>query len=136
MRVYRWLLRLSPKALRRDYGAAMEDMFSRRLVEARRQGKRRVAHLWAREFTGLLVLAISERLKGGPEGPPLRDLSRPKAGIMDVTAQEIIDWCREHLAHFKAPTAVIFGPLPKTATGKIQKYVLRETARKSAGETG
>jgi putative ABC transport system permease protein len=89
MRVYRWLLRLSPKALRRDYGAAMEDMFSRRLVEARRQGKRRVAHLWAREFTGLLVLAISERLKGGPEGPPLRDLSRPKAGIMDVTAQEI-----------------------------------------------
>jgi len=34
MQIYRWLLRLSPAALRRDYGAAMEEMFARRLAEA------------------------------------------------------------------------------------------------------
>ena len=43
-----------------------------------------------------------------------------------VTPIEIINFCRERLAHFKAPREVKFGFLPKTATGKIQKYVLRE----------
>jgi 3-(methylthio)propionyl---CoA ligase len=47
----------------------------------------------------------------------------------DATEAEIIEHCRTRLAHFKAPTAVIFGPLPKTATGKIQKFVLRERAK-------
>ena len=46
-----------------------------------------------------------------------------------TTAADIIAWCRAHLAHYKAPRTVVFGPLPKTATGKIQKFVLRETAR-------
>ncbi len=46
-----------------------------------------------------------------------------------TTAEEIILWCREHLAHFKAPRHVVFGPLPKTSTGKIQKYELRERAK-------
>jgi len=51
--------------------------------------------------------------------------------VAPVTAEEIIAWCRAHLAHFKAPGAVIFifGPLPKTSTGKIQKFVLREQAK-------
>jgi fatty-acyl-CoA synthase len=43
-----------------------------------------------------------------------------------VTATEIIVWCRARLAHFKAPKRVVFGPLPKTSTGKIQKFELRE----------
>ena len=34
-----------------------------------------------------------------------------------------------HLAHFKAPREVVFGPLPKTSTGKIQKFILREQAK-------
>jgi fatty-acyl-CoA synthase len=46
-----------------------------------------------------------------------------------ATAEELIDFCREHLAHFKAPRAVMFGPLPKTSTGKIRKFVLRERAK-------
>jgi fatty-acyl-CoA synthase len=46
-----------------------------------------------------------------------------------ATADEIISFCREHLARFKAPRTVIFGPLPKTSTGKIQKFVLREQAK-------
>ncbi len=45
-------------------------------------------------------------------------------------AAAIIAFCRERLAHFKAPRTVVFGPLPKTSTGKIQKFVLREQARK------
>ncbi len=46
-----------------------------------------------------------------------------------LTADEIIDHCRNTLAHYKAPKQVIFGPLPKTSTGKIQKYLLREQAK-------
>jgi len=39
---------------------------------------------------------------------------------------ELIAWCRARLAHFKAPKSVMFGPLPKTSTGKVQKYALRQ----------
>jgi fatty-acyl-CoA synthase len=46
-----------------------------------------------------------------------------------ATEKEIIEFCRTHLAKFKAPRAVVFGELPKTSTGKIQKFVLREKAR-------
>jgi fatty-acyl-CoA synthase len=46
-----------------------------------------------------------------------------------ATAEEIIVFCREHLARFKVPRTVVFGPLPKTSTGKIQKFALRERAR-------
>jgi fatty-acyl-CoA synthase len=45
---------------------------------------------------------------------------------------ELIDFCRTHLAKFKAPRAVVFGELPKTSTGKIQKFVLRQKARSTA----
>ena len=44
---------------------------------------------------------------------------------------EVIAFCRDHMAHFKAPKQIVFGPLPKTSTGKIQKYVLREKAREA-----
>ena len=50
-----------------------------------------------------------------------------------ATEKELIDFCRERLAHFKCPKAVHFGALPKTSTGKIRKNVLRQQAR-SAGE--
>ena len=46
-----------------------------------------------------------------------------------ASEQEIIDFCRENMASFKAPRKVVFGPLPKTSTGKIQKFELRERAR-------
>ena len=47
----------------------------------------------------------------------------------NVSAEDIIQWCRDNLAHFKAPREVVFGPLPKTSTGKIQKFILREQAK-------
>ncbi len=46
----------------------------------------------------------------------------------NATESEIIDFCREHLAHFKCPKSIEFGELPKTSTGKIQKFRLREKA--------
>ena len=45
-----------------------------------------------------------------------------------ATADDIITFCREQLAHYKSPKTVVFGPLPKTSTGKIQKFILRHEA--------
>ncbi len=52
-----------------------------------------------------------------------------KPGAGEVSVEEIIAWCREHLAHYKVPRTVVFGELPKTSTGKIQKFLLRDRAR-------
>src|SRR6266850_1757358 len=46
-----------------------------------------------------------------------------------ATEAEYIEWCRQNLARFKVPKKVVFGPVPTTATGKIQKFVLRERAK-------
>ena len=46
-----------------------------------------------------------------------------------ATEEEFIAFCRERMARFKVPKKVVFGPLPKTSTGKIQKFVLREKAK-------
>jgi fatty-acyl-CoA synthase len=50
-----------------------------------------------------------------------------------ASEQEIIDFCREKLAHFKCPKTVVFDTLPKTSTGKIQKFELRDRIRTLAG---
>lgn len=46
----------------------------------------------------------------------------------EASEQEVISFCRAHLAHFKAPKRIVFGPLPRTSTGKVQKFVLRRRA--------
>jgi len=46
----------------------------------------------------------------------------------EITEQEVISFCRDNMAHFKAPKNVVFGELPKTSTGKIQKFLLRQRA--------
>jgi fatty-acyl-CoA synthase len=46
-----------------------------------------------------------------------------------ATAEELITWCRKHLAAYKCPRYVMFAELPKTSTGKIQKFRLREMAK-------
>ena len=55
---------------------------------------------------------------------------KPDSG--EVAAADIIAWCRANLAHYKAPRSIVFGPLPKTSTGKIQKYALREQAKETS----
>ena len=52
-----------------------------------------------------------------------------KPGGEPVSAEDILAWCRANLAHYKVPRTVVFGPLPKTSTGKIQKFELRERAK-------
>jgi len=43
-----------------------------------------------------------------------------------------VEYCRARMARFKAPKTVVFGPLPKTSTGKVQKFVLREQVKSSS----
>ena len=71
-------------------------------------------------FAGRAALGFGKRLTGKSKD--------------EVTA-ELIEHCRANLAHFKAPKKVVFGELPKTSTGKIQKNVLRDQA-KSASAIG
>ncbi len=51
-----------------------------------------------------------------------------------LTEAEVIAWCRDNLVRDKVPSLVVFGPLPKTPTGKIQKFVLRDRARDAASQ--
>ena len=53
-----------------------------------------------------------------------------KNNVQTPIEQDIIDFCRNNIAHYKAPKTIIFGTLPKTSTGKIQKFELREIAKK------
>jgi fatty-acyl-CoA synthase len=53
-----------------------------------------------------------------------------------ASVEEIIEFCRARMARFKAPKTVVFGPLPKTSTGKIQKFVLRERAKSTSAIDG
>ncbi len=51
-----------------------------------------------------------------------------------ISAADVIAFCRAHMARYKVPHVVVFGPLPKTSTGKIQKFALRDIAREGASE--
>ncbi|MGB8364670.1 MAG: acyl-CoA synthetase [Rhizomicrobium sp.] len=52
-----------------------------------------------------------------------------KAGHEHVSPEDLIAYCRAHLAHYKAPRHIVFCELPKTSTGKVQKFKLREMAK-------
>jgi fatty-acyl-CoA synthase len=52
-----------------------------------------------------------------------------KDGYDHITEDDLVAFCRENLAHYKCPREIIFGELPKTSTGKIQKFVLRQTVK-------
>ena len=51
-----------------------------------------------------------------------------KPGLAEPGGEAMVAFCRERMARFKVPKTVVFGPLPKTSTGKVQKFVLREKA--------
>jgi fatty-acyl-CoA synthase len=54
-----------------------------------------------------------------------------KEGAEPVDEAGLIQFCRQHMARFKVPKKVVFGPIPKTSTGKVQKFELRELARQA-----
>ena len=74
------------------------------------------------------------RMRSGGEVPCV--FIELKAGVPAPSEPEIIAFCRERLAHFKCPRRVIFCSLPKTATGKIQKFRLRQEAGSTTAITG
>ena len=47
----------------------------------------------------------------------------------EATAEELIEWCRARLARYKCPRTIVFAEIPKTSTGKVQKFILREQAK-------
>ena len=47
----------------------------------------------------------------------------------ELREEDLFAWCRDHLAHYKVPKTIIFEELPRTSTGKIQKFVLRKRAK-------
>ena len=76
--------------------------------------------------TVLLAAVVAKEDEKWGETPCAFIELKPDAG--EVTEEEIINFARDNLAHFKCPRHVVFGELPKTSTGKIQKFVLRERA--------
>ena len=50
-------------------------------------------------------------------------------GELVLTADDLIAWCRKNLAGYKVPRTIVFEELPKTNTGKIQKFKLRDRAK-------
>lgn len=53
-----------------------------------------------------------------------------KPDAPEVTEETLLEFCRQNMARFKVPKTIVFGPLPKTSTGKVQKFVLREEAKR------
>ena len=66
---------------------------------------------------------------GAAPTPPAARRTGGERREVTVTEAEIIAFCESQLAGFKVPKSVVFGPLPRTQTGKVQKFVLRATAR-------
>jgi len=71
------------------------------------------------------MASIEQGERGPPPAAPGQCTASPSTG---ATAEDLIACCRSNLARFKVPRTVVFGPLPKTSTGKVQKYVLRQRA--------
>ena len=52
-----------------------------------------------------------------------------KPGAAEISAEDVIQYCRANMANYKIPRTIVFGDLPKTSTGKVQKFTLRERAK-------
>jgi fatty-acyl-CoA synthase len=65
-------------------------------------------------------------------GEIVKCLVHPKSGT-SPTAEELISFCRQHMAHFKCPKEIEFGEIPRTSAGKVQKYILRQKDRERSG---
>lgn len=58
-----------------------------------------------------------------------------KQGVAPLSETDLISYCRDNLAHFKCPTKIVFCELPKTSTGKVQKFKLRSMAEEITGQS-
>jgi fatty-acyl-CoA synthase len=83
--------------------------------------------------------AVAEAAVVAAPDPKWGEVPKAYVGLkpgMSATAEELMDWCRQRLAHFKSPRQVEFGPLPRTATGKVRKNELRARTRRNEAEGG
>ena len=78
------------------------------------------------------VLAVAVVAKPDPKWGETPCAFVELKGGAAATESEILEHCRAQLARFKVPRVVVFGPLPKTSTGKIQKFMLRQQAKSTA----
>jgi acyl-CoA synthetase (AMP-forming)/AMP-acid ligase II len=115
----------SPPATRRDYRSRLRTLHgcspSERPSESGPPGTPRL------QIQSLQRAAVRPRASCSSQSQK----ERPKAIVTlkegaTATEADIIAFCRERLAHYKCPDTVTFGPLPKTSTGKVQKFLLRE----------
>jgi putative ABC transport system permease protein len=101
VRLYRWLTWLCPAALRREYGAAMEETFARRLNDARASGFWTSARTCGREFSGLIGWLLSERWGAPAQLQWQRIQARRKRGRMEsLTPETRAAWNRRTLERF------------------------------------
>jgi hypothetical protein len=91
LRLYGWLIRLSPGAVRREYGAAMEETFARRWNDARATGFWTSVRMCGRESVGMIGWLLSERCAAPARLRWQRQHMQPgvKAGRMDAVAREV-----------------------------------------------
>jgi fatty-acyl-CoA synthase len=75
----------------------------------------------------LVAVVARQHEKWGETPCAFIELNR---GYENTSAAELIDFCRDNMAGFKRPKNILFCELPKTSTGKIQKFELRKRARK------
>ena len=91
--------------------------------------RRAIADMLAAEVRPEIVEAAAVGVPDDDFGQRLRAFVVTPRTDHEALEEELRDWVRSNLAGFKVPRAVRFGELPKTSTGKIQKFVLREQAR-------
>ena len=89
------------------------------------------AALYQHAAVGAVAVVAALHEKWGETPVAFVELAAGKS----VTEAELLNHCRNKLAHFKCPTRVIFGELPKTSTGKIQKFELRKLLRGTTAAT-
>jgi len=90
---------------------------------------------WGEVYARCRRLASALKARGILAGDTIAfmlDHAEAKALITDREFSACIEHCRGRMARFKVPRRVVFGPLPKTSTGKIQKYILREQVKSAS----
>ena len=114
--------------------AAAVQVFKDNMIRNKEMQAREAAELEARALRSQKIAALTEAFDREATNVVKTVSSaatemQATASTMSATAEELIEWCRGRLAGYKRPRHIVFMEIPKTSTGKVQKFVLRERAR-------